>query len=325
MEANALAPRSLETAFYTVADSRYFPGAVAMINSLRLLGHTEEILALDCGLEEREQALLSSEATVVPGRRDILPHLQKLDLPLARPAEVMVLVDADVIFTRPLDELIAAAASGRLVAFIDRAPHRHFPEWSELLGLGEVVRGPYLNSGILFVPKLLRSEILEAAAARMDRIEVSRSMLGGGPERYPFSYLDQDAVNAVAWSLGPPGPALALATRLAPPPPFPGVRIVDEASIRCTYQDGTEPYALHHLDEKPWLAATATSPYTRLFTRLTLGPDVPLRLPPGRLPLRLRAGSTAELARRASGAQASARARWRALRLAVHAARVADA
>ena len=30
-------------AFYTVADARYFLGAVGMINSLRLVGHDEPI------------------------------------------------------------------------------------------------------------------------------------------------------------------------------------------------------------------------------------------------------------------------------------------
>ena len=37
---------------YCVADSRYFPGAVGLVNSLRLVGHREPILVLDTGLTD---------------------------------------------------------------------------------------------------------------------------------------------------------------------------------------------------------------------------------------------------------------------------------
>ncbi len=42
-----------DAAFYAVANSRYFLGAVGMLNSLRLLGHREPAYVLDCGLTPR--------------------------------------------------------------------------------------------------------------------------------------------------------------------------------------------------------------------------------------------------------------------------------
>ena len=35
--------------FYTVADARFWLGAVALVNSLRLVGHKEPVVVLDLG------------------------------------------------------------------------------------------------------------------------------------------------------------------------------------------------------------------------------------------------------------------------------------
>ena len=56
------------------------------------------------------------------------PHTLKPALPLARPADVMVLIDADMIVTRTLRPLIEDAAEGRVVAFRNHAD-RFVPEW----------------------------------------------------------------------------------------------------------------------------------------------------------------------------------------------------
>ncbi len=52
-------------AFYCVADERYFLGAVGLINSLRLVGHTEPIFLLDCGLTAAQRELLEPQATLL--------------------------------------------------------------------------------------------------------------------------------------------------------------------------------------------------------------------------------------------------------------------
>jgi len=90
-------------AFYCVSSSMYFLGAVALVNSLRLLGHAEPIFVLDYGLSTAERELLSQEATLVAAPDDTTPFLLKTVAPLAHPAEVMVLIDADIIITRPIE------------------------------------------------------------------------------------------------------------------------------------------------------------------------------------------------------------------------------
>src|SRR5215210_3169387 len=103
-------------AFYCVADARHFIGAVGLINSLRLLGHAEPVFVLDCGLEPSQRELLSAEARIVAAPSDAPPWLLKTVAPLAHPAEVMVLIDADMIVTRSLAEPIETASAGSLVA-----------------------------------------------------------------------------------------------------------------------------------------------------------------------------------------------------------------
>ena len=54
-----------DTSFYCVADQRYFPGAVALVNSIRLVGHREPIVLLDCGLTPAQRRLLEPEVELV--------------------------------------------------------------------------------------------------------------------------------------------------------------------------------------------------------------------------------------------------------------------
>ena len=95
-----------DTAFYCVADSRYFLGAVGMVNSLRVHGHSDPVYVLDCGLDPDQRDLLAPHATLVPAPSEAPPWLLKTVAPLRHPAEVMVLIDADMIATRSLSELI---------------------------------------------------------------------------------------------------------------------------------------------------------------------------------------------------------------------------
>src|SRR5947207_12079906 len=94
-----------------------------------------------------------------------------------------------------------------------------------------------------------------------------------------------------------PDDVAALEQRLAPSPPFKGLRAVDRRSLTFRYRDGAEPYVLHHLWAKPWHAPTPPNHYSRLLPRLLLADDVPIRLEPGALPLRLRPGALPELVR----------------------------
>jgi len=181
-----------------------------------------------------------------------------------------------------------------------------------------VNRRTYLNAGLIVLPRELGSRILERSQAGLARVDVDRSMLGGGPPRYPFSYLEQDVLNAVLSSLTESSDVLALELRLAPAPPFRGVRVVDEARLRCRYADGVEPFALHHLDRKPWLVHTRANAYSRLFTRLLLDPSAAVPVRGDCLPLRLRDGALAACARRGTDVRAMVGRVRRGVRLVAH-------
>ncbi len=118
----------LPGAFYCVSDASYFLGAVGLVNSLRVLGHTEPIFVLDCGLTDAQREMLSPHVTLVRDESGTPPWLLKTIAPLAHPAEVMVLIDADMIVTRSFAELIDCAAEGRVVAF-ENNMDRFVPEW----------------------------------------------------------------------------------------------------------------------------------------------------------------------------------------------------
>ena len=85
-------------AFYCVADERYFLGLVGMLNSLRLLGHREPVYVLDAGLTRDQRELLAPRERR-RGDRATAPWLAKTLAPMRDPAEVMILIDADMIVT----------------------------------------------------------------------------------------------------------------------------------------------------------------------------------------------------------------------------------
>ena len=281
------------TAFYCVADSRYFPGAVALIDSLRLLGHDEPVFVLDCGLEPAQRALLGAEATLLDAPEGTAPYLLKTVAPLARPAERVVLIDADIIVTRSLGPVLELADEHGVAAFRNDSD-RFVAEWGSLLELGELTRRPYVSSSLV----AFSGDGLDALRLLDDRqraVEFSQTFYGSNDERYPFRFPEQDVLNAILCARG--RAAAALDHRLAPNQPFAGLRLTDERLLRCAYSDGTEPYVLHHYLEKPWLAPMYHGIYSRLFVRLVLGDDTAIRLDEGSLPLRMRSGLAARLER----------------------------
>jgi hypothetical protein len=275
----------------------YFLGAVGMINSLRLLGHREPIYLLDLGLTDEQRTLLAPEATIVPAPDDSPPWLSKTAAPLAHPAETMVLIDGDVIATRPLTELIARSSAGQVVAF-ENETDRHVPEWGEVLDLGPIRRQPYLCSGLVLAGGSAGTELIRLLDDRQRRVEFEQSYFGEDVREYPLRFLDQDVLNAILASRIEPQHVAPLEYRLAPMPPFSGLRVADEATLRCAYDDGVEPYVVHHFGAKPWLEPTHHGVYSRLLRRLLIGDDVSIRVPEAELPLRLRRGPLAYAARK---------------------------
>jgi hypothetical protein len=283
-------------AFYCVTDQRYFLGAVGLINSLRLVGHAEPIHVLDCGLDRRQRELLAPHVTLTTVESDTPPWLLKTVAPLRHPAEVMVLIDADMIVTRPLDELIERAAAGEVLA-VENDTDRFVPEWGELLGLGPVRRQTYVSSGLVLMSGSRGAEMLTLMDRLQDRIDFDRSFWRGNVADYPFLYGDQDVLNAILATCVPATQTVTLPHRLAPTPPYGRLRAQDPATLRCAYPDGTEPYVLHNFYRKPWLVPMRSSIYSRLLTRLWLSHDVPIQLPRSAVPLRMRTGRAAAAAR----------------------------
>jgi hypothetical protein len=301
---------SASAAFYCVADSSYFVGAVGMLNSLRLLGHTEEVFVLDCGLTAEQRALLDPHATLVPGPIDVPPCLLKTIAPLSHPAEVMVLIDADIVATRSLGQLIERASEGRVLAIKD-GEDRYFPEWGDLLGTGVPRRQPYVSSSLVILGNGPGRQVVRLMHEMQTRIDVQGSPFAARvPDRaffrgdyaapaasHPFFYPEQDVLNAILATEVDPRCVEVLDRRSEADPPFAGLRVVDEHTLRCAYRDGTQPYVLHHFALKPWLERTFHSPYARLLRRLLIFSDVPVRIPEGEVPLRLRTGARAWVAR----------------------------
>ena len=295
-----------DAALYTVADERYFLGAVGLVNSLRLLGHTEPIRVLDCGLTDHQRELLAGEATLTEDRSGEPPWLLKTVLPLADSTAVVGLLDADMIVTRPLAPLLERGADDRLVAFRN-VDDRFVEAWGEELGVGPARRGPYLSSAALFGSRAAIGDLLAGLGDRRDLVDFDRTHWRADERDYPFLYADQDVLNAIL-ATEPPGREVeALDASLAPTPPFAGLELIDADGLRCGYPDGTEPFLVHHHVVKPWLERTHDGLYSRLLRRLLTGDDVAVRVPAEMVPSWLRAGPLAGAERLGI----NARERWR--------------
>jgi len=293
----SVSPGASPTAFYCVSDSRYFLGAVGLVNSLRLVGHHQPVYMLDCGLTDSQRELIAPHVNLVSDQSGTPPWLLKTIAPLRHPAEVMVLIDADMIVTRSLDELIDQARSGSLVAAInDRDRFR--PEWGELLGLGAIRRGPYLSSGLVLCDRELGEQVLGLMERLQDRVDFDQTFWRRNVVDYPFLYGDQDVLNGIVHSdRVDPERLVALDHRLAPTPPFGRLKVVDERTLRCRYRDGVEPYLLHNFYRKPWLVPMRSNVYSRLLTRVLVASDVEVRLQASSRPVWMRTGPRARAAR----------------------------
>jgi hypothetical protein len=292
-----VAPRlnpEAELAYYTVANALHFPGAVALLNSLRLLGDEAPFFVVDCGLTDSQRTRLSSHVTLVEQYRGLHPVLQKATAPLAYPAEIMVLLDADVIVSKPLVPLFDEAARGHIIAF-ENDWDRFFPEWSSL-GLGVPRRRRYVNAGHLIFSAETASDLLPLFVELQEQLEPADTHYGGGTMSNPFYFADQDVLNVIL-STQYDGRVTTIDHRLAPVPPFTGLRITDLRRLSCSYGDGVSPYLLHHILKKPWLAPLEQNVYSQLFRRVVSGDDVTLRLTARDLPLRLSASRFAPVDR----------------------------
>jgi hypothetical protein len=286
-------------AFYCVCDARHFLGLVALVNSLRLLGHGETVFVLDCGLSSWQLEVLGRDAAVVvvDAPSSWHPMLLKAALPLSRPAELMVVVDVDVIFTGRLDALIdAVASSGKPMFFPDIAYGSRLEADWELLGFGPPVPHAYLASGQFLLPAEAGARFLGLWAQALERLATDPALnaYGSTPEDNPFFFPDMDVLNALIGPAVPIDSFILADMTTAAYYGFEGMRLVDADRLVVEARDGSRPLLLHHFGEKPWNRLLAPTVYSQLMTRLLLGEDVALRTPPEQVPYWLRPGATVD-------------------------------
>jgi hypothetical protein len=283
--------------FFTISDSGFFVGTVALLNSLRLTGHEEELVVLDRGLTPGQRSRLAScGVSFVPGVDDVHPWLLKPVAAAADPHGVIVLVDSDMLVTSSLEPVVQAARDGKICVFPDHpSDHdRWFAAWGDLFELGVPLRrATYANAGFLAFsadvwPNFLARWLRACEGIGTRRIERA--------DDEPDGQLDQDALNALLMSEIPEGSVERL-------PSYEWnmreVELEDLRTLACA-ADG-RPQALLHTPTSPkiWQEGgwrrVERGAYGQLMPRVLLSSDVALRLASSEVPIWLRRGVVARV------------------------------
>ncbi|MEK6274228.1 MAG: hypothetical protein AABM30_02695 [Actinomycetota bacterium] len=288
-----------EATFYTIADAGFFPGLVALLNSLRLTGNSGELVVLDRGLTASQRALVEGHVRLaeLPEALAGRPMLLKAYPYLLKATGTVVVIDSDMIVTRSLAEIAALAGEGRICAFPDPLPHRGrwFAEWEGELDLrAPLRRRTYLNAGFLALSVDHWPDLLSRWWELCERIPRDEHF---ARFEQPFWAGDQDVLNAILASEIPDEVVTELpADEEAYPDDLLETVVVDEASLRCELR-GRPTSILHYsLGPKAWSRRAWTrlrdDAYVRLLPRLLFGDDVAVRLEPESVPLWLRPGTS---------------------------------
>lgn len=290
--------------FYTVSDASYFPGTIALLNSLRLTHNDGDLVVLDRGLTATQRKRLEAHATVVelPIQTPASPHVYKAFPHLLSMNGIVVVIDSDMIVTGSLDAATSSAAEGRICVFPD-APwgrNRWFAEWHEALDLrAPLRRQEYVNTGFVAVSAARWSWLLARWWEVCERIPPEQVLSSADQ---PFWTADQDAFNALLAS-EVPQEAIEILPEHAAAYPEEQVRLeVDTRTLRSTL-DGEPVTILHHVlvpkvwQPRGWLRLRRDA-YVRLLPRLLFADDVPLRLDWDEVPFWLRPTQRARSAAR---------------------------
>ena len=311
--------RSSDTSpvYCALVDSAYFVGAVGLVNSLRLTGHSGEIAFLDVGLEQEQRAFLEQEATVHDGPKGAgwLSVFAKPLMGRLYPDRVVVFLDNDVVITGSLDPFVQAAEDGA-IAVIEDMRTRWFAEWEQIFALREPLRSSssYANGSFVALSTSRWQWLLDrwyelsqpVAAARAGRPFLLRWKEA---ESDPIGFNEQDVLNALLLSEVP-----EFAARFWPHSLTPiyderrRTHVVDAETLRCE-ADGNAALFLHFTGQpKPWQPhgwlRLRFRAFNRLLTRVLEGDDLALRLPSAKIPPWLRAGFRGRLLENAGAAAA---------------------
>jgi hypothetical protein len=288
--------------FFTVCDGAYFVGLVALLNSLRLLGHHDPVVVGDCGLRREQRDVLAGHCTLLPLAREMVvnPIQFKPFANLCHPEGLVVVIDSDMIVTRHLGALIEAAAKGQIALFPDPEQDRWFREWQEIFALPRPPRRQtYVCSGLIAFSAAHWPDFLSEWWTACSLIS-SHSTYQEKSGDTPTAQGDQDALNALLMTVYP---STALAIQPREEQVFRWdfrnhVELKDSATLRCRSRSH-DAVVLHAcLAPKPWQrSGFRHNVYTRLLRRLLHGPDVAITVPPEMLPIWLREGAKAAAAR----------------------------
>jgi hypothetical protein len=293
-----------EITFYTIGDARYFLGVVSLLNSLRLTGHAQKIVVLDCGLTPKQRDLLSPHCTLFQMPTELAPHPTQLKaFPyLLRPQGTAVIIDSDMLVVRSLQGLLEMGKQGKICVFPDLGINRSCAEWQEFFALSSPPRRQnYLNSGFIVFSTKHWPNLLErwwqACERTFSYVPDYDAPAGNNPCAAP----DQDALNAILASEYPTE-ALAIQSQYEE---IYGrflrqVRIVNLQTLACKY--GQHDITILHSirSPKPWEAKTVKSllrrfAYVKLLRRLLTGTDVLIKVPTEDLPMVYRPGVLGQL------------------------------
>jgi hypothetical protein len=304
--------------FYTVTDEAFFPGTVALVNSLRIVGHTEPLVVLDNGLTGAQRERLEEVATVLDapdGTGSMPPPTLKPFPHLFDAKGTVAIIDSDMIVSASLAPAFSLAAQGKICLYAapdwpsDRA--RWFPEWQELFALrAPLRREPYLNNGFVVFstdhwPQLLRDWWVACSRIPVGSVFTS--------QEHALRLGDSDALNAILMSeVG--ADSVALPAEGLQAAPGDDVVVADEDRLVCV-RDGVQVSLLHHWARpKVWsrrgkLRLRESDAYVRVFSRVVFGPGVALPLTKSDVPWWLRPSGVKVTLRLGFALSASARAR----------------
>lgn len=290
----------VEVTYYTVADSRFFPGLVALLNSLRLTGNGGKITVLDRGLEREQRTLLAGHVEIVQLPEDLRTQHAWSVKPypaLLKPRGIIVVIDSDIIVTRNLEDVTALAQEGKICVFPDPDEGRFFSEWEQLCDLSNPPRRQtYVNSGFVALSAerwddLLRRWWMGSAQLPPDVSE-------------PLRNRDQDVLNALLMSEVPREMIAELPGDEVAYPTWQRVTVNDTETLTCIHRERAT--TLLHYDEsgkaKPWerraWLKVRRNAYVQLMPRLLFGADVTLPLPREAAPIWLRTSAVGRAALR---------------------------
>jgi hypothetical protein len=303
-------PQAQSYAFYTVCNSSYFPGVIALLNSLRLTGHSGRLFVLDVDLRPEQRTRLEEHCTLIrlETQEGINPLLLKGYPEVIGVDDVAVIIDSDIIVTGSLMPAIELAGAGQICAYPDADDDRRFSEWEHLFSLATPPRRQtYVNSGFIAFSTRHWPTLLSRWRELSEAIPTSATRAGGAEKGTPLWDGDQDALNALLMSEISPAAVQLLPRDEAPTHPRDRavVTVQDERRLICTCR-GTRTTLLHAAgNPKPWqVRRSAVAPgdcFAQLLPRVLFADDVLLRASKRDVPLGYRPGWMAQVAATAEG------------------------